>query len=207
MKGVKDRYLQHPSFLDQHGGGVSLPPPQDAVRSRMPRMGNETRRRRPSVSTEGPSFQKGGVHLACPETNSEEELDGRDILCGCHCAPMYYFPVSLTPTGDFVMCWESECGRCYNKSLGYFHLRTTSSTPERINEDTRSMALCPNEKCPTCSFMAITRSDDASSGESKTCWFCFDCGTEFPRRNVRGLWERLLRSFRPSSYQRLSVKH
>jgi hypothetical protein len=28
-------------------------------------MGNETRRR-PSVSSEGPSFQKGGLHLAHP---------------------------------------------------------------------------------------------------------------------------------------------
>jgi hypothetical protein len=165
-------------------------------------VGSETRRRRPSVSTEGPSFQKGGVHLACPGINSEEALHGRDILCDCHCAPMYYFPVSLTPTGDFVMCWVSECGRCYNKSLGYSHLRTTSSTPERINEDTRSMALCPNENCPTYSSMAITHSDDSPTGEDKTCWYCFDCETEFPRRHIRGLWERLVRSFKPPNNQR-----
>jgi hypothetical protein len=56
---------------------------------------------------------------------------------------------------------------------------------ERINEETRSMALCPNENCPTCSSMAITRSDDAPSGEDETCWYCFDCGTEFPRRHVQ----------------------
>jgi hypothetical protein len=169
-------------------------------------MGNETRRR-PSVSSEGPLFQKGGLHLADPGINIEEVVDGRAILCDCHCGPMYYFPVSLTPEGDFVMCWVSECGRCYNKSLGYFHLRTTSSTPERINEDTRSMALCPNENCPTCSSMAITRSDDASSREDETCWYCFDCGTEFPRRHVGGLLDRLLRIFRPPSYQILSAKH
>jgi hypothetical protein len=24
------------------------------------------------------------------------------------------------PKGDFVMGWVSECGRCYNESLGYF---------------------------------------------------------------------------------------
>ena len=118
-----------------------------------------------------------------------------------------YFPVSLMPKGDFVMCWVSDCGRCYNKSLGYFHLRTPQPTLGRIDEDTRSMALCPNENCSTCSSMAITRSDDASRGKDKTCWYCFDCGTEFPRRNVRGLWERLLRSFRPSSYQGLSARH
>jgi hypothetical protein len=169
-------------------------------------MGNDTRQR-PSVSSEGPLFHKGGLHLADPGINTEEAVDGRDILCDCHCGPMYYFPVSLTPEGDCVMCWVSECGRCYNKSLGYFHLRATRPTLERINEDTRSMALCPNENCPMCSSMAITRSGDASSGEDKTCWYCFDCGTEFPRRHVRGLLDRLLRIFRPPSYQRLSAKH
>jgi hypothetical protein len=102
------------------------------------------------------------------------------------------------------MCWVSECGRCYNKSLGYFHLRTAKATPERTDEDMRRMALCPNESCPTCRSMAITRSDDTSTGGDNTCWYCFDCGMEFPHHKVRGLWERLLRRFRPSSYQRLS---
>jgi hypothetical protein len=173
----------------------------------MRRMGNEARRRRPSASSDCPSFQESGLHLAHLVINREEAVGGRDILCDCHCGPMYYFPVSLTPTGDFVMCWVSECGRCYNKSLGYFHLRTTRPTLERINEHTRSMALCPNENCPTHSSVAITRSDDASSGEDNTCWYCFDCGTEFPRRHVRGLWNRLLRCFKPPSYQRLSAEH
>jgi DNA-directed RNA polymerase subunit M/transcription elongation factor TFIIS len=127
-------------------------------------------------------------------------VGGRAVLCDCHCEPMYYFPVFLRPKGDFIMCWVSDCGRCYNKSLGYFKLRTTSRSRGRIVENTRSMALCPNENCPTCSSMVITRSD-ASSGEDKTCWYCCECGTESPRRNVRGLWERLLRRFRPSSYQ------
>jgi DNA-directed RNA polymerase subunit M/transcription elongation factor TFIIS len=169
-------------------------------------MGNETRWRRPSVSLDAPSFQKGGLHLAHPGGDLEEAVGDRPVLCDCHLGPMYHFPVSLKCKDDFVMCWVSECGRCYNKALGYFHLRTSSPTLSRIDEDTRSMALCPNEHCPTCSSMAITRSADASGGEDKACWFCFDCGTEFPRRNVRGLWERLLRSFRPSSYQRLSAK-
>jgi hypothetical protein len=133
-------------------------------------------------------------------------VGARVVLCDCHCGPMYYFPVSLMPNSDFVMCWVSDCGRCYNKSLGYFHLRTTRPTLGRIDEDTRSMAFCRNENCPTCASMVITRSHDASSGEGKTCWYCFDCKTEFPHRNVRGLWERLVRSFRPSSYQRLSAK-
>jgi hypothetical protein len=170
-------------------------------------MGNETRWPRSSVSFDALLLQKRRLHLAHPGINIEEEVGGRAILCNCHCRPMYYFPVSLVPKGDFVMCWVSECGRCYNKSFGYFHLRTTGSTRGRIDKDTRSMALCPNENCPTGSCMAITRSDDASSGEGKTCWYCFDCGTEFPRRNVSGLWEWLLRRFRPSSYQRLSAKH
>jgi hypothetical protein len=77
-------------------------------------MGNEARRRRPSASSDGPSFQKGGLHLAHLVINIEEAVGSRDILCDRHCGPMYYFPVSLTPTGDFVMCWVSECGRCYN---------------------------------------------------------------------------------------------
>ena len=170
-------------------------------------MGNETRRPRPSVSFDAPPFQKGGPHLAHPGIYIEEEAGSRAVLCDCHCGPMYYFPVSLMPKGDFVMCWVSDCGRCYNKSLGYFHLRTMRPILGRIDEDTRSMALCPNEHCPTCSSMAITRSDDPSSGEDKTWWYCFDCGTEFPLRNLHGLWERLLRSLRPSSYQRLSAKH
>jgi hypothetical protein len=170
-------------------------------------MGNETRWRCPSVSSEGPPFEKDGLYLAHPGIYVEEEGGSRAILCDCHNGPMYYFPVSLMSKGDFVMCWVSDCGRCYNKSSGYFHLHATSPTLGRIDEDTRSMALCPNENCPTCSSMAITRSDDASRGEDKTCWHCFDCGAEFPRRNVGRLWERLLRSFRPSSHQRLSAKH
>jgi hypothetical protein len=169
-------------------------------------MRNETRWPYPSDPCEDPLFQKGGLHLAHPEIYVEEAVDGRAVLCDCHYGPMYYFPVSLVPNGDFVMCWVSDCGRCFNKSLGYFHLRTTRPTLGRIDEDTRSMALCPNENCPTRCSMAITRSEDPSSGEDKTCWYCFDCRKEFPRRNVRGLWERLQRSFKPSSYQRLSAK-
>jgi hypothetical protein len=167
-------------------------------------MGNETRRPRLSVSFDAPPFQKGGLHPA--HAYIEEELGGRAVLCDCHCGPMYYFPVSLMAKSDFVMCWVSECGRCYNRSLGYFHLRTTRARPERMDEDTRSLALCPNENC-RCSSMAITRSDNASSGEDKTCWYCFECKTEFPHHNLRSLWERLLRRLRPSSYQRLSAKH
>jgi hypothetical protein len=170
-------------------------------------MGSETCWPHKSVSLDGTPFQKSGLHLAQPGIYIEEEVGSRAVLCDCHGEPMYYLPVSLMRNDDFVMCWVSDCGRCYSKSLGYFHLRTTRPTLGRIDEDTRSMALCPNERCPTCGSMAITRSDDASSGEGKTCWFCFDCGTEFPRGNVRGLWERLQRSFRPSSYRRLSVKH
>jgi hypothetical protein len=170
-------------------------------------MGNETRWPRSSVSFDDAPFQKGGLHPAHPGIEIEEEVGGRAVLCDCHCRPMYYFPVSLMPEGDFVMCWVSECGRCYNKSLGYFHLRITSPAQERIDEDTRNMAPCPNENCPACSSMAITRSNDASTGGDKTCWYCLDCGTEFPRHNVRGLWERLLRGFRRSSHQRLSGKH
>jgi hypothetical protein len=170
-------------------------------------VGNETRWRRPSLLSDSAPSQKGGLHLERTGIYIDETAGGRAVLCDCHCGPMYYFPLSLVPKDDFVMCWVSECGRCYNKSLGYFRLHTTSATLSRIDEDTRSMALCPNEHCPPCSSMAITRSDAASSGEEKTCWYCFDCGTEFPRSHVRGLWERLVRSFRPSSYQRLSAKH
>jgi hypothetical protein len=170
-------------------------------------MANETRWRRPSVPSEGPPLQKDGLQLAHPGSSIEQAASDRAVLCDCHCGPMYYFPVSLMPKGDFVMCWVSECGRCYNKSLGYFHLLTTRPTLKRIDEHTRCMAVCPNAHRPTDSSMAITRSDDASSGEDQTCWYCFDCGTQYPRRNGRGFWERLLRRFRPSSYLRLLAKH
>ena len=33
--------------------------------------------------------------------------------------PMYYFPVSLMPKGNFVMCWVCGCGHSYNKPLGF----------------------------------------------------------------------------------------
>ena len=105
-------------------------------------MANETRWRRPSVSFDAPPFQKDGRHLAHPGISIEQSAGGRAILCDCHCGPMYYFPVSLKAQDDFVMCWVSECGRCYNKSLGYFHLRPTRPTLSRVDEDTRSMALC-----------------------------------------------------------------
>jgi hypothetical protein len=134
-------------------------------------------------------------------------VGGRAVLCDCHCGPMYYFPVSLMPKGDFVMCWVSDCGRCYNETLGYFNLRATRRTLGSIHEGTRSTALCPNENCATRSYMVLTRSDGASTGEDNTCWYCFYCGTEFPCRNILGFWEQLLRKFRPAYYQRLSAKH
>ena len=80
-------------------------------------MGNETRWPSSSVAFDDPPFQKGGLHPAHPGIYLEEE-GGRAILCDCHCGPMYYFPVSLLPKDDFVMCWVSECRRRYNKSLG-----------------------------------------------------------------------------------------
>jgi hypothetical protein len=170
-------------------------------------MGNEIHWPGRSVSFDTP-FQKDGLHIAhhSGACSIEDKTGDRAVLCDCHCGPMYYFPVSLMPKGDFVMCWVSECGRCYNQSLGYFHLRTTRPILERIDKDTGRTVLCQNENCRTCSSMAITRFDRGTSGKDKTCWYCFDCGTEFPHRNVPGLWERLLRSFRPSSCQRLSAK-
>jgi hypothetical protein len=66
-------------------------------------------------------------------------VGGRAILCDCHCGPMYYFPVSLMLEGDFVMCWVSDCGRCYNNALGYFNLRTTRPAVARIDGGTRSV--------------------------------------------------------------------
>jgi hypothetical protein len=134
-------------------------------------------------------------------------VGGRAILCDCHSGPMYYFPVSLAPEGDLVMCWVSDCGRCYNKSSGYFNLCLTRRTVGRIDEDTRSTVLCSNGSCAKGSSMVVTRSDGTSIGEDKTCWYCFDCGTEFPRRTVRSLWEQLLQSLRLFSYREFSAKH
>jgi hypothetical protein len=56
-------------------------------------------------------------------------------------------------------------------------------------------------------FCYLDEADNSSSDEEKTCWYWFDSGTEFSRRTIRGLWERLLRRFKPSSYQRLSARH
>jgi hypothetical protein len=75
----------------------------------MRKMGNETRCPHSSVSFDTPPLQKGVLHLAHPGIDIEEELGSRAVLCGCHCGPMYYFPISLMPKGVFVMCWVSEC--------------------------------------------------------------------------------------------------
>jgi hypothetical protein len=77
-------------------------------------MGNETRWPRSAVSFDALPSQKGGLHPARSGVYTEEEVGGRAVLCDCHCGPMYYFPVSLMPKSDFVMCWVSECGprRC-----------------------------------------------------------------------------------------------
>jgi|HubBroStandDraft_6_1064221.scaffolds.fasta_scaffold250694_1 hypothetical protein len=159
-----------------------------------------TNSRHSSTSSEDPTSEKSNCHAAQPRICFEEALiDDRVILCDCHRQPMYYLAVSLTPESDCVMCWVSDCRRCYSKSLGYFRLRRTSPPLERIDEDTRSMVLCPNESCSTSNSMAITRADDGeASGEGEICWYCFDCGTELPNLNARGLWGWLLERFRPA---------
>ena len=66
-------------------------------------MGNETRWPRSSVALDAQAFQEGGLHLAHPGIHIEEEVGGRVVLCDCHSGPMYYFPISLTAKGGFVM--------------------------------------------------------------------------------------------------------
>ena len=149
-------------------------------------MGYEARWRRRYVPSESSLFQNNVLPLADPGIDVAEPVDGRAPLCDCHRSPMYHFPVSLMPDDDFVMCWVAECGRCYNKSLGYFHLRRTRPTRPRMDERTRTMALCPNEICPPCSSMAITRAGKESGDDRQACWYCFHCGMEFPLRKVRG---------------------
>ena len=101
------------------------------------------------------------------------------------------------PERGFVMCWASDCGRYYEKSLGYFHLRTTVPTLERIDKNTHRMTLCQSENCKTGSSMAISHSGDATSDEGKMCWYCFECGTELPYSIPRRLRGRPLRSSGP----------
>jgi hypothetical protein len=170
-------------------------------------MGDELRWRRPSVCAQDPPRENGEGHVVRPKAYIEEATDDRAILCDCHCGPMYHFPVSLMSTSDFVMCWVSDCGRCYNKSLGYFRLRATRPALSRIDEASRRMTRCPNQNCPTSSSMAVTRCDDASGSENGTRWHCFECGGELPFHNFGTLWKRLLRSLAPPAHQGSSVKH
>jgi hypothetical protein len=138
-------------------------------------------------------------HGACPGIQAEEGLvEDRVVLCDCHCVAMYYTAVSIIPERGFVMCWVSDCGRYYGKALGYFHLRTTAPTTlERIDKNTRSMTRCQSESCKTGSSMAVTHSDDATGDEGKTCWYCFECGMEFPYLKPRVLRGRPPRSSGP----------
>jgi hypothetical protein len=125
-------------------------------------------------------------------------VEDRVVLCDCHCAAMYQTAVSIMPERGFVMCWTSDCGRYYEKSLGYFHLRTTAPTTlERIDNNTRRMTRCQSESCKTGSSMAITHPDDATGDEGKTCWYCSECGMELPYSSPRVLRERPSRSSGP----------
>jgi hypothetical protein len=162
-------------------------------------MGDESRSRRPWGSAQDPPRDNGDGYVLHPRTYIEEATNDRAILCDCHCGPMYYFPVLLKPTSDFVMCWVADCGRCYNKSLGYFRLRATRPPLSRMDETSQRIAPCPNQNCPASSSMAVTRFNDATGGKDETRWHCFDCGGELPFHNIGNLWERLMRSFGPSA--------
>jgi hypothetical protein len=169
-------------------------------------MGDESGWHLPSGSTQDPMRETVDGYVAHPKSYIEEATNDRAILCDCHCGPMYYFPVSLKSTSDFAMCWVSDCGRCYNKSLGYFRLRATRPTLSRIDEASRRIAPCPNQNCPTSSSMAVTRLNGASGSKDETRWHCFDCGGELPFHNDN-LWKRLMRSLGPSAHRRPLVKH
>jgi hypothetical protein len=164
---------------------------------------DETRWRSPSVCPQDPPRENGP--FAHPDSHTA--TDGRSVLCDCHCGPMYYFPLSLIPASDFVMCWVSDCGRCYNKSLGYFRLRARRPTLSRVDEASRRMARCPGQNCPTTSSMAVTRLNAASGDKDETRWHCFECGGDLPFQNVGTLWEWFLRSFVPPTHQKPPVRH
>jgi hypothetical protein len=170
-------------------------------------MGDELRWRHPPVCAQDPPRANGVAYSVRSKAYIEEATDDRAILCDCHCGPMYYFPVSLMSTSDFVMCWVADCGRCYNKSLGYFRLGARKATISRIDEASRRMMRCPTQNCPASSSMAVARCNDASDGEDETRWHCFECGAEFHFHKFGTLWRRLLRSFAPLTHQRPSVKH
>jgi hypothetical protein len=168
-------------------------------------MGDELSWRRPSIRAQGPSRENRDGHFADLKTHIEEATQDRAVVCDCHCGPMYHFPVSLISTSDFVMCWVSDCGRCYNESLGYFRLRAARPALSRIDEATRRIVRCPNQNCPTSSSMAVTHFNDAG-GEGETRWHCFACGRNLPFYNFGTFWKRLLRSFGPAAHQTPSVK-
>jgi hypothetical protein len=145
-----------------------------------------------------PNLKKVIVMLHRRKIHTEGLMSDRVVLCDCHCAPMYHEAVSIMPNRGFVMCWVSDCGRYYSRSLGYFHLRPPMPvTFECIDKETRRMTRCLNSGCSTDSSMAIVHLEDAQSDEGKICWHCFECGRQVPHHKPR-LRSRSLTSSRPS---------
>lgn len=152
-------------------------------------MGDESRRHPPVCALDPP--------LVPFEPHIEGAMDSA-VLCDCHCGPMYYFPVSLNSTSDFMMCWVSDCGRCYEPSLGYFSLSAAMPGFSRIEEASRRLARCENRHCLM--PMAVTRCSDGSGGEGEARWHCFDCGGELSFHNFSTFCRQLWRSFGPSAH-------
>ena len=162
---------------------------------------------RPAGLSETGMTEKRSLAVADAEVGVAETAHARDILCDCHAQPMYYFPVALRHDDDFVMCWVGECGRSYNRSLGYFHLCAGRRTGERMQEKTRRRTHCPKADCSTYSLMAVTRSCYASPAAGSTCWYCFACATEFAAPQVPSFRARLMRSLNLLSSRKPSVTH
>jgi hypothetical protein len=101
------------------------------------------------------------------------------IVCDCHFSPMSYEAVSLLPQFDCVMCWMSDCGRYYSRSLGYFCLRgETRTSPKHIDKDSQKAMRCVSTSCSVDHTVALVQSP--FTGSSTVAWHCFVCGKGTP---------------------------
>jgi hypothetical protein len=107
-------------------------------------------------------------------------MDAETIVCDCHCSPMSYGVVSLVPEVDCVMCWMSDCGRYYCRSLGYFFIRpATWKVREHIDKETQNFTKCRNARC-TAEAMALVGRPRTGGNSIEMSWRCFECGRETP---------------------------
>jgi hypothetical protein len=100
----------------------------------------------------------------------------RVVVCDCHCVPMDSTAVICVPFGGSVVCWLSDCGRYYVRSIGYFHVRgPIIGQGHVIDGETLLARPCPNQDCAGQAYMALV--SNTAEAESRIWWYCFKCRT------------------------------